>query len=279
MHWGAALYSAGVQAKGADAVTAILEVQNAAFKYNRNRFIFSNISFSLEPGRILSIIGPNGCGKSTLLNCLAGLVKLSQGEVLLDGKPQVSYNAKEIAKIVGYVPQFYTLSYGYTLRDYVVMGYAPRLGILATPGKEECELADEAMKRMGIFDLAEQPITEMSGGERQQAVIARVLVQKPRIIMMDEPASALDYGNQNRVLRLVKELADEGFAVIMTTHTPDHAIMLDDTVALLDRQGNMSIGYAKEIRREDILKQVYRTNLKMVHIAEAGRMACIALME
>jgi iron complex transport system ATP-binding protein len=256
----------------------ILEVKNAAFQYNEGRMIFSNISFSLNAGQILSIIGPNGSGKSTLLNCLAGLLKLSGGEILLNGIAQQKYKTKEIARIIGYVPQMYTLSYGYTVRDYVVMGCAPHVGTLATPGQKEYEFADEAMRRMDIYHLAERPLTEISGGERQQASIARALVQRPRIIMMDEPTSALDYGNQNRALHLVKELAAEGFAVIMTTHTPDHAIMLDGTVALLDKQGNLSIGCVNEIMREDILKEVYRTNLKFVYVDEAKRVACLAVL-
>ncbi|GHU49325.1 iron ABC transporter ATP-binding protein [Spirochaetia bacterium] len=260
---------------------SVLEVRNAAFSYNRDisdgKPIFTDVSFSLKEGQILSIIGPNGCGKSTLLNCLANLLKLSAGEILLNGRAQRSFKKKEIARIIGYVPQLYTLSFGYSVRDYVVMGRAPYTGVFATPGEKEYEQADTALERMGIAHLAGRPYTEISGGERQQATIARVLVQKPRIIMLDEPTSALDYGNQMRTLELIQELAREGYAIIMTTHTPDHAIMLDDTVALLDRNGGLSVGSTAEIMREDVLKEIYRTNLKLVYVAEVGRTACLAV--
>jgi iron complex transport system ATP-binding protein len=144
-----------------------LEVKNASFTYtpqaaasdmqSSSRYIFSDVSFSLKPGQILSIIGPNGSGKSTLLNCLAALLTLTGGEIILDGKPQRSLKTKEVARIIGYVPQLYTLSYGYAVRDYVVMGCAPRMGTLATPGDAEYALADGAMERMDIMHLADRP--------------------------------------------------------------------------------------------------------------------------
>ena len=94
--------------------------------------------------------------------------------------------------------------------------------------------------------------------------------------MMDEPTSALDFGNQMRVIGMIRRLASEGYAVIMTTHTPDHAIMLNDTVALLDRSGALRVGGTDEILREDLLSEVYRTNVRMVYVKEVGRMACLA---
>ena len=254
----------------------LLEVKKASFHYAEGRDIFKDVSFTLDAGQTLSIIGPNGSGKSTLLNCLANLLKLSGGEIRLCGKKQNEYRAKEVARIIGYVPQTHSPSYGYTVRDFVVMGRAPHLRTLAIPGKEEFKLADEAIERMGITYLENRPYTEISGGERQQATIARVLVQQPKIIMMDEPTSALDFGNQLRAIELIKQLSQQGYAVIMTTHTPDHAIMLDDAVALMDREGMLRTGAVADIMQEDVLRQVYRANLKMIYIAEIGRFACLA---
>lgn len=254
---------------------SVIEVKNASFSY-ASREIFHDVSFSLREGQILSIIGPNGSGKSTLLNCLAGLLKLKAGEIFLDGRPQKRLKAREIARIIGYVPQYQAPVYGYTVRDFVVMGRAPYIRVLATPDKRDYEMADEAIGSMGIAHLADRPYTEISGGERQQATIARVMVQKPQIIMMDEPTSALDFGNQMRVIKNIHALSSEGYTVITTTHTPDHAIMLDDTVAMLDRTGTLRVGTTDEIMREKLLCEVYRTNVKLVYVKEVGRMACIA---
>jgi iron complex transport system ATP-binding protein len=131
------------------------------------------------------------------------------------------------------------------------------------------------MERMDILHLADRPYTEISDGERQQATIARVLVQQPKIILLDEPTSALDYGNQMRTLQLIKELARDEYVIVMTTHTPDHAILLDDTVALLDRKGTLSVGSVDAIMKEDILREVYRTDLKLIYVPEVGRMTCL----
>jgi iron complex transport system ATP-binding protein len=255
----------------------ILEVKNASFSYEKGHRIFENVSLSLQEGQILSIIGPNGSGKSTLLSCLADLLRLKSGEIILEGRPQRSFRKKELARIIGYVPQSYVPTYGYTVRDYVVMGRAPYIGILGSPGKKEYALAEAAIDKMGISRLANRPYTEISGGERQQASIARVLVQEPRIILLDEPTSALDYGNQMRSLELIKELAHQGYTIIMTTHTPDHAIMLNDKTAILDRSGRLHVGNQNEIMKEDILREVYRTNLKLIYVPEAGRVTCLAV--
>ncbi|MDR3353872.1 MAG: ABC transporter ATP-binding protein [Synergistaceae bacterium] len=257
---------------------SVLAMDNAAFRYKGEKYIFKDVSFSLEEGQILSIIGPNGSGKSTLLNCLAGLLKLDTGEITLEGKSIASLKAREIAKIIGYVPQNHSPAYGYTVHDFVVMGRAPHLGIFASPGGREYEIAWQALESIGITHLAGRPYTEISGGERQQATIARVIAQQPNIIMMDEPTSSLDYGNQMLIVKLIRKLASEGYAVIMTTHTPDHAIMLDDTVALMDRSGGLNVGSTEDIMNEDALKHVYRVNLKLVYVEQAGRTVCIPCM-
>lgn len=253
-----------------------LEVKDASFYYEEGHPVFQNVSFTLDAGQTLSILGPNGTGKSTLLNCLAGLLKLSFGKILLDGKCQEEYSSREIARRIGYVPQNHMPVYGYTVRDFVVMGRAPYLGVFAVPGRADYMMADEAIEKMGICHLSDRPYTEISGGERQQADIARVLVQQPGLILMDEPTSALDFGNQMRTIDLVKYLASEGYAVIMTTHTPDHAIMLNDRVALLNRSGLLRSGAAETIMQEKTLRDVYQADLRMVYIPEIGRMACVA---
>jgi len=256
---------------------SLLEIRDASFRYGAGRYVFKGVSFSLEAGRVLCILGPNGAGKSTLLNCLAGLLELEEGEITLEGKSPKTLGPRGIAGIIGYVPQRHVPAYGYTVRDFVVMGRAPHIGIFSAPDERDYELAMGAIVSMGIERLADRPYTEISAGERQQATIARVLAQQPRLIMMDEPTSSLDYGNQMLVLETVRRLSSNGYGVIMTTHTPDHAIMLDDAAALLDRSGRLRTGQAGAVLREDLLKEIYRANLKLVFVEEAGRPVCIPL--
>lgn len=253
----------------------LIEVKNAGFSYNKYKKIFSGVSFSLEPGQTLSILGANGAGKSTLLNCLANLLALDEGEIIVEGNSIKQMGMPEIAKIIGYVPQLNNPSYGYTVRDFVVMGRAPYISLFRMPSDKDYAYADEAIESMGISYLAEKAYTEISGGERQQASIARVLVQKPKVIMLDEPTAHLDFGNQLRTIKIVKELADRGYTIIMTTHNPDHAIILDDTVGIIGRVGHMQVGSVADIISEKSLKQVYNTELKLAYVKEVGRIACI----
>jgi iron complex transport system ATP-binding protein len=132
------------------------------------------------------------------------------------------------------------------------------------------------LEQMGIIHLADKPYTEISGGERQQVTIARAIVQQPQIILFDEPTAHLDFGNQVRIVKMIKYLSSQGFAILMTTHTPDHVIMLGDRAGIFDRNGKMTFGNTEDIMKEDILSSVYKTDLRLVYIEEIGRLTCVA---
>ena len=125
-------------------------------------------------------------------------------------------NLREVARVIGYVPQIHTPAYAFTVREFAVMGRTPYIGAFTVPGVEDYRIADEALERMGIAHLRDKPYTEISGGERQQVTIARVIAQKPQLILLDEPTAHLDYGNQHRVVQMARQLAAEGYALIMT---------------------------------------------------------------
>ena len=254
----------------------ILEVKDLKYQFDDKKIIFNNVNFSIEKGEILTILGPNGAGKSTLLNCLANLYKPSNGEIILKDKPLKCYKLNEIAKILGYVPQTHTPAYAYTVREFVVMGRAPYIGMFQKPSKKDYELVDTILSDMNIMHVANCPYTQISGGERQQATIARAIVQKPEIIMFDEPTNHLDYGNQIRMIKLIKKLASKGYSIILTTHMPDHAIMLGGKVGVLDYDGKLIVGKSDEILKEDILRKIYKSDLKVVFIEEVGRKVCVS---
>ncbi len=254
----------------------ILEVKNLSFSYHRGRTIFKDVNFGLDKGEILTILGPNGAGKSTLLNCLTNLLRPTSGSVLLEGQDIRQIELKDVAKIIGYVPQTHTPAYGYTVRDFVVMGRAPYLGMFQKPSEVDFALVDQVLDAMNIRFLADRPYTEISGGERQQASIARVIVQKPKIIMFDEPTNHLDYGNQLRTVGMIKDLARQGYAVVMTTHMPDHAILLGGKAAVLDRQGTLRVGQSEEILQEPLLRDIYQSDLHILYLKELGRKVCVA---
>jgi len=166
-------------------------------------------------------------------------------------------------------------AYAYTVREFVVMGRTPYIGSFATPKAADYKIADEALERMKITHLREKPYTEISGGERQQVLLARVIAQKPRLILLDEPTAHLDYGNQYRVVQMIRQLAEEGYALIMTTHNPEHAIILNGKVAILNCKGVLGVGHAAETLSAETLSKLYGLSIKTVYNGDAGRNVCV----
>lgn len=254
---------------------ALVQCDNINFSYDGKRQILNNVSFSIEKGQLVTLLGPNGVGKSTLLNCITGLLKPQGGKVFLDGGDIFSLSRKSIARKIAYVPQKNNVPFDYLVKEFVVMGRTAHLGILTPPSEHDYKLVDDALLKLGIADLAERQINELSGGEQQKACIARALVQEPALVILDEPTAALDYGNQIKVLNLIKELLGLGFAVIQTTHNPDHCLMLGGHVAILDASGNLEMGKCSDIMTEKKLTDVYNTDLRLVYIKAIGRETCV----
>ena len=253
----------------------IYEVKNLSFHYpTSSRLILDDVSITLGEGEILTILGPNGAGKSTLLKCMLGLLRPQKGEIKLCGNDLSGMSERQRAVCVGYVQQTQGTSFGYTVFDYVLMGRSPFLRLFGRPKAEDREIARKALADMGIEHLSDRSINELSGGERQQAMIARVIVGKPKAVLLDEPTAHLDYGNQLRTLRMIKNLKEEGFGVILTTHDPNHPLLLGGRTAIVDRSGKLTVGDTADTVTEDILRRVYSAELRLSFMHEAGRMVC-----
>ncbi|MBR0405712.1 MAG: ABC transporter ATP-binding protein [Eggerthellaceae bacterium] len=254
-----------------------LVIDHLGFSYAPSAQIFTDISFEVEAGSVVCLLGPNGCGKTTLLNCVIGLHKATSGSVSVDGESIEQLAGAQVAQLLGYVPQEITAAFDYTVLDYVVTGCAPHMKWFKRPGEAEYARAWESLERMGIERLADQSYARISGGERQQVSIARVLTQKPAFILLDEPTSHLDFGNQIRVLDLVKDLAREGFGLLMTTHNPDHVLMLDGKVVAMQRGGDYRFGNARDIVTAETLHELYGIEIAIEHSGAAKRDVCIAV--
>ena len=254
----------------------IYEVNDLTFSYDpKGRKVLDGAGLTLKEGEILSILGPNGAGKTTLLNCMAGLLKPVSGSIRLCGQRLDQMSERQIAKLVGYVPQVHTPAFDYRVLDFVLMGRTPQMGMFARPKKEDEELALQALESMGIADLAGRSYRDLSGGERQQVLIARAIAQKPKAVLFDEPTAHLDYGNQHRVLERIRQMAGQGFSVIITTHNPDHALLLGDRAAIVGRDGRIIQGESSQIITEDNLRQIYGVDLYLLWIDQLGRTACL----
>lgn len=253
----------------------IYDVRDLSLAYGQGPVIVHNASFTLDEGEIMTILGPNGTGKSTLLNSLMRLHVPLSGEVLLCGVPLAKQSARDIARTVAYVRQQQSLAFSFEVLDFVVMGRAPWLPTFARPKARDYDSAMAALEAMGVAKLAHRSYSDISGGERQQVVIARSIVQEPKVILLDEPTAHLDFGNQIRTLELACKLSASGYAIVMTTHDPNHAILMGGKTAILDRNGHLSVGRSADMLTEDRLSELYRVDLRVMDIREIARKACL----
>ncbi len=254
----------------------ILTVKEISFKYNKDSpTIFENISFTLNKGDILCILGPNGTGKTTLIKTLNGLHEINKGTIEIKGKNIKTLSFKEISKIIGYIPQGHVPSFPFTVEDVVLMGRTPYINLSQTPKKEDTEIVNKALKDIGIINIKDKPYTNLSGGERQLVFLARVLAQEPDILILDEPTSHLDFGNQIKLLEILENLAKKGLGIIMSSHFPDHAFLSCNKVAIMRNKSFLDFGEPDKVITEENLEKTYDIKVKIVEFED--RKVCVPL--
>ena len=243
-----------------------LELKDAACGYGK-KAVLEHVSLSVESGELVCLLGPNGVGKTTLFKSIMGFLKLMGGSIELDGRNRAAIPQREFSKIVGYVPQSHEPPFPFSVMDVVVMGRTAHLKGFSSPTHEDFVIAENMLERLGATYLRDEVYTNISGGERQMVLIARALTQTPDLLVMDEPTANLDYGNQVKVLRTIRQLSDSGIGVLMTSHNPDHAFLCCTRAVLIDREGRVRSGAVDEVVTEQSLRDAYGVN---VRIAESS---------
>lgn len=236
----------------------MIKATDISHRYDRDRWIFENVSVEVRPGQVLAVLGPNARGKTTMIKCLAGVTAPTHGVV-------------DHEVMVGYVPQSHAAAAAYPVFDMVLMGRARFIRPFGTPAKDDRAAAYDALDRVGIAHLAERSYRELSGGERQMVLIARALASGCDAMILDEPASALDLKNQARILAVLHGLADEGMSIVMTTHHPDHALRIAERTMLIVRSDDVRIGGTEELLTGQTLSELYELPIVTRHIDIAGR--------
>ena len=249
----------------------LLKVENLCCGYAK-KTVISGISFALDCGDLLCLLGPNGIGKTTLFKTILGLLPPQGGSVLLNGIDTKLMSRKEFAAQVGYVPQAHTPPFSFSVIDVVTMGRVAHLGFFSSPTAKDRSIAEDALRRLSISGLRDKVYTEISGGERQLVLIARALTQAPKVLIMDEPTSNLDFGNQVRVLDHIRQLAKGGeVGVIMTTHYPNHALRFASKVAVLGSKDFFTIGKPEQVITSQYIQDAYGVSASIVNFpAETG---------
>jgi len=232
-----------------------LTVENLCVKAD-NRHLLENITFSIEEGKIAAIIGPNGAGKTTLIKAILGLIPYSPGSVMLFGHPPKDANAQGR---VGYVPQKLDFDRTFPLTVSELMGFSvpPFFSFPFMKRKGEKKYISELLDIVGAHELADRNIGSLSGGELQRIMIAKAIINDPRILFLDEPASGVDIEGQERFYDLVKRLNKEkGLTVVLISHDLNVVYRFADTVLCLNRKLVCS-GRPEDTLKDDVIKTVY----------------------
>jgi len=242
----------------------ILSLENIHFRYYPDSpNVLTDLSLDIPAGKVTAILGPNGTGKTTLLHILLGLLKPFQGQVKISGKSHREYSRKDLSQMIGLVPQFESIPFNFSVFEYVLLGRSPYLKPFQLPGDQDIRITEAALKSAGISHLAEKPVTEISGGERQLVHISRVFSQQTRILLLDEPTAHLDLENQNRILRLLKQMSTQGKTSVLTTHDPNAAIFAADYFVLMNRGNIAAQGELNQVITAENLSMIYRTPIRV----------------
>ncbi|MCR5666940.1 MAG: ABC transporter ATP-binding protein [Eubacterium sp.] len=239
----------------------MLELRDVSCGYKsakgKGEAVLKHVNLTMKEGEIWCILGHNGVGKTTLYKTILGLLPAFGGEVIIDDEKASDMTRTDLAKKIAYVPQYHTPPFSFRVIEVVLMGRNVYVSAFGSPSKEDEQIAMQALESLGIAHLKNRPYTKISGGERQLVLIARAIAQQPKFLMMDEPTANLDYGNQVRIIRQMKELARQGIGILFTTHHPEHAFYCEANVAAVINEEEILTGASDDVVDESLLSKMY----------------------
>lgn len=241
----------------------MLSVENLTFRYRGGPEVLRDVSFTLEEGKFLAVLGNNGAGKSTMLKCFNQILQVGGGHVWMDGEDLLALSHREVARRVAFVSQSIP-STQMTVHDVVMLGRRPYMRWGFT--EEDHRIVHDAMERLNLSPLRGRYLSELSGGERQKVMLARALAQQPRVLLLDEPTSSLDIRNQYQVLAIVRDICRTGgITAIVVIHDLNLALRFCERFLLL-KDGRVYRAGDRSILNRQALREVYGVE---AHVVEA----------
>ncbi len=253
-----------------------IDIERLSFSYKEGKEVLSETSFSLSNADMTVLLGRNGAGKSTLFKIFLKMLSPKEGRIAIDGKELSSFGSRELSRVFSYIPQSSYMEFPYTVMDTLLMAKASTLSLFSAPKKENEDEAVEILNSFGIGHLAFRIMDNLSGGEKQLVLIARALLQNSAFIILDEPTSNLDYGNQLMVLEKLKELNRNGVGIIYSTHNPELALTYSSKILTLNRGKIATYSSPDKLVEESKLEELYGRKLyiRKVFTGENERYVC-----
>jgi iron complex transport system ATP-binding protein len=275
--------------KGHEAMGKAYQIERLRFRYRkgqgshagreceRDGWVLKDLTFEVRTGEVLGVVGPNGSGKTSLLKLLARVLRPQEGVVQLYGRELSAMQQAEVARTVALVPQESPILFPFTITEMVLMGRFPHhrsagnLYGFGWEGPEDIGLAEEAMREMDVIHLAHRLINDVSGGERQRAIIARALTQQPLVLLLDEPTAFLDLQHQLEICAILRRLNEErGLTVVLVSHDLNLASQYCDRLLLLNEGTVFRMGAPADVIRPEVLEAVYRCRVLVDHHPLSG---------
>ncbi len=255
---------------------SIITVKEARVGYDSN-IVIDNLSLKIKQGKITTIIGENGCGKSTLLKAIGRILKLKKGEIYVQGLNVHSTNTKQIAKILGMLPQSPKAPNGLSVEEIVEYGRYPHKQKKNSLTKEDHDIVNWALEQTDLLEFKDRNIQALSGGQRQRVWIAMVLAQQTDIILLDEPTTYLDMAYQLEVLQLVQQLnREKGITVIMVLHDINQASRFSDELIMLHQGAVIEQGAPYDVMNNETLRKVFHIDAHIMHLPDTNIPVCIS---
>ncbi len=239
-------------------INNILEVERISYRYPSSTSpVIDDLSFTLNTNSLCGLLGPNGSGKSTLFRCCMNFLKIQEGSIRVCSEDVRSLSPSRLAKLIAYVPQEHKQPFPFLVEDMVLMGRTSRMKSTIKPKKEDVEVAEKCMEKVGISHLHHRAFNQLSGGQRQLVLIARALAQGSPIMLLDEPSSALDFSNQILLWQRLDELAKEGIAILVCSHDPNHILWFCSNTLVLSKGKLIAQGHPHELLTQNVFSQIY----------------------